>query len=142
MAGVFAAVAVTLYAGHQVGDYWVQTGRQATRKGLPGWPGRRACAAHVATYTVTLAAVLALAVWWLGLLVAWWQVAVGMAVSAVSHYAADRRRPLERLAQLVGKGEFYRAGDGLDTGAAVLDQAWHWAWLLAAALIIAGGPHG
>jgi hypothetical protein len=46
---VFAA----LYAAHLVADHWVQTQRQAVTKGLPGWPGRIGCAAHVATYTAT-----------------------------------------------------------------------------------------
>jgi hypothetical protein len=67
-------------------------------------------------------------------------VAAGLAVSAVSHYFADRRRPLQRVAGLIpGKLGFWRAGDGLASGAAHLDQAWHWGWLFAAALITAGG---
>jgi anti-sigma factor RsiW len=136
----FAAVAVTIYAAHQAGDYWVQTSTQATRKGLPGWDGRRACAAHVATYTITLAAFLALAWWWLTLpLVLPWT-AAGLAVSAVTHYFADRRVPLRRVADLTAHGSFFRAGDGLATGAALLDQAWHWVWLFASALIISGAP--
>lgn len=144
-AALFATVAVTLTAGHYVGDYWVQTGGQAAGKGGPGWAGRRACAAHVATYTLTLAAFLAAAWWRLSLPLAPASVAAGLAVSAVSHYAADRRRPLERLAGWLGrtvvpgKLGFYRSGDGLASGAAHLDQAWHLAWLFAAALVIAGG---
>lgn len=135
----FAAVAVTLYAAHQASDYWVQTGRQAARKGLAGWPGRRACAAHVATYTLTLTAFLALAAWWLRLPLGLPWAAAGLGVSAVTHYFADRRRPLERLASLAGSRDFYHAGDGLASGAAHLDQAWHWGWLFASALIISGG---
>jgi hypothetical protein len=135
----FAAVAVTLYAAHQAGDYWVQTSGQAARKGLPGWPGRRACAAHVGTYTATLAVFLAVAAWWLRLpLSALWMLA-GLAVSAVTHYFADRRKPLERVARLIGSGGFYRTGEGLATGVALLDQAWHWCWLFVSALIISGG---
>jgi hypothetical protein len=138
---LFAAVFAAFAVGHQVGDYWVQTNAQAVRKGLPGWPGRRACAAHVATYTLTVAACLALASWWLALPVRPGWAAAGLAVSAVTHYFADRRRPLERLASLIpGKLGFWRAGEGLASGAAHLDQAWHWWWLFAAALIAAGGP--
>jgi hypothetical protein len=139
-AAVFAAVFAAYAAGHQVGDYWVQTNGQAQRKGLPGWPGRRACAAHVATYTLTLAACLALACWWLAVPLSLLWAAGGLGVSAVTHYFADRRRPLERLARLIpGKLGFWRAGEGLASGAAHLDQAWHWWWLFAAALITAGG---
>lgn len=135
----FAAVAVTLYSAHQAGDYWVQTGAQAVSKGLPGWTGRRACTAHVATYTATLAAFLALAGWWLSLPLSAPWAATGLSVSAVTHYFADRRKPLEWLASLAGSRDFYRAGEGLATGAALLDQAWHWGWLFVSALIISGG---
>lgn len=139
-AAVFAAVFAAYAAGHQVGDYWAQTNGQAQRKGLPRWPGRRACAAHVATYTLTLAACLTLASWWLALPLSLPWAAGGLGVSAVTHYFADRRRPLEWLAGLIpGKLGFWRAGDGLASGAAHLDQAWHWWWLFAAALITAGG---
>lgn len=138
---IFAAVLGIYAAGHQVGDYWVQTGGQAARKGLPGWPGRCACAAHVVTYTLTLAVFLALAAWLLPLPVSPGRAAAGLAVSAVTHYFADRRRPLQRVADALGsgKGGFWRSGDGLASGAAHLDQAWHWLWLFTAALITAGG---
>jgi hypothetical protein len=135
----FAAVAVTLYAAHQAGDYWIQTSTQAARKGLAGCPGRSACATHVATYTLTLGVFLALAAAWLRLpLSAPWTLA-GLGVSAVTHYFADRRKPLERFAAAAGKRPFWDAGEGLATGAALLDQAWHWTWLFVSALIISRG---
>ena len=140
-AAVFAAVAIALMAGHQIGDYWVQTSGQAAGKSLPGWPGRRACAAHVATYTLTLLAPLCLAWWWLALPLSAGWVTAGLGVSAVTHYFADRRKPLERVARMIpGKIGFYRTGDGLATGAALLDQAWHQGWLFLAALVITGRP--
>lgn len=61
-ATTFAAVFAALYAAHSFGDHWVQTHGQACGKGAPGWPGRRACAAHVATLTGTKAVALA-ALW-------------------------------------------------------------------------------
>lgn len=130
----FAVAMAALGAGHWLGDYWVQTHGQAMRKALPGWPGRLACAAHVATYTLTLAGCLALAGWALNVPLDITHVACGLAVSAVTHYAADRRRPLRRLAAALGKAGYWDNG-----GAALLDQGWHWAWLFAAALVIAGG---
>lgn len=136
----FAAIAVTVYAAHQVGDYWVQTGEQAARKGLPGWPGRRACAAHVATYTITLLAFIVLLQVWTdpALSVPWlW---AGLAANAVTHYFSDRRRPLAWVAAKLGKRGFYEAGSGLATGAGLLDQAWHWGWLFASALVMSGPP--
>ena len=142
---LFSAVFAVYIAAHQVADYWVQTGAQAFCKGLPGWAGHRACAAHVTTCTLILAAFLALAAWRLALPVRPGWAAAGLAVSAVTHYLAGRRRPLQWLADALGasvvpgKGEFWRCGEGLASGAAHLDQSWHWLWLFAAALITAGG---
>lgn len=134
---VFAAAFGAYLAGHQVADYWVQTDAQARGKGAPGWAGRRACAAHVTTYTLTLAGCLAVAAWRLALPVSPGWAAAGLAVSALTHYFADRRTPLARLADATGRGGFWRSGTGLASGAAHLDQSWHWAWLFAAALITA-----
>lgn len=136
---VFAATFAAYITGHHVADYWTQTDRQATCKALPSWAGRRACAAHVTVYTVVLAAFLTVTAWQLALPVSPWRAAAGLAVSAVSHYLADRRRPLERLARLIGKGKFWDLGDGLASGAAAMDQAFHWAFVFTAALITAGG---
>lgn len=136
----FAAVAVTVYAAHQVGDYWVQTSSQAADKGLPGGVGRLACAAHVATYTAALAGFLLVATLWLGLSLSQVWFPAGLALSAVTHYFSDRRRPLAWVAAKLGKTSFYEAGSGLATGAALLDQAWHWGWLFASALVISGPP--
>jgi hypothetical protein len=145
MAGV-AGVFTALFAAHEVADHWVQTDDQACRKGAPGWPGRRSCAAHVATYTLTGGVALA------GLAaVTGWRprprsLAVGLAVSAVTHYVADRRTPLRRLAEATGSRKFWQLGaprpgrddnPSLGTGAYALDQSWHIGWLYAAALLIA-----
>jgi hypothetical protein len=144
-AATFAAVFIALWVAHQVADHWVQTQHQADCKGAPGWPGRLACAAHVVTYTATaLVAVVATAVT-LGLALSPWQVTAGLAVSAITHYVADRRAPLKRLAVLCGAGRFYALGaprPGRDDnptlgGAYHLDQSFHYAWLFVAALIIA-----
>jgi Protein of unknown function (DUF3307) len=140
--GIFAA----LFAAHSVADHWVQTGHQAAAKGAPGWSGRRACAAHVATYTVT--GVVALGA--LAGATAWrpraGAVVAGLAVSAVTHYVADRREPLRRIAAAVGRDRLYQLGtprpgnddNPLGTGAYALDQSWHIGWLFISALIIGG----
>jgi hypothetical protein len=136
---VFAVAFGSYYAGHLAGDYWVQTTPQALGKGAPGWAGRRACAAHVATYTLTQAGFLALAARRLGLPASPRRAAAGLALSAATHYFADRRAPLRRVASLTGKGEFWDSGEGLASGAAHLDQAWHIGWIFIAALVTAGG---
>jgi hypothetical protein len=149
-AATFAAVFVTLFVAHEVADMWIQTHHQATHKGRPGWTGRLACAGHVASYTFTASLALLLVRGLLDLHVDGRRAALGLVVSAVSHYIADRRTPLLRLAEMMqpgfGKADFYRLGaprDGRDdnpslgTGAYALDQSFHYAWLFVAALIIA-----
>lgn len=140
---VFAA----LYAAHQVGDHWVQTSRQAAGKGKDGWPGRRACAAHVATLIVTKAAALA-ALHIAGHRLHPRRAVIALAADAASHYWADRRshypqRGLVRLAEFTGLGEFWVLGmprSGRDdnpvlgTGGYALDQAFHTGCLWAAAV--------
>ncbi|QIZ33937.1 DUF3307 domain-containing protein [Saccharopolyspora sp. ASAGF58] len=145
----FAAVLPSLLVAHNVADHWVQTGHQAACKGRPDWVGRWNCAKHVATYTVVTAAVVALVWALLGLAITPVGFVTGQVVSAVTHYWADRRFTLSRLAELLrrfGKWEFYQLGaprTGKDdnpaacTGAYLLDQSWHWAWLFVAALVTA-----
>lgn len=144
----FAAVFAALFAAHSVGDHWVQTHHQACGKGAPGRAGRLACARHVATLTAVKAAALAALMLATGLALSPWAAAVGLAVDALSHYWADRRTTLARLAERLGKGDFHRLGaprpghddaPHLGTGAYALDQSWHIGWLFITALIIAGG---
>lgn len=145
-AATFAAVFIALYVAHSVGDHWVQTSHQSAQKGRPGWVGRLADARHVATLTLTKLAVLIPATALLGLHLSAVGVAAGLAVDAASHWWADRRTTLARLAALLGKGEFYRLGapragrddnPHIGTGAYALDQSFHHLWLLVAALVIA-----
>jgi hypothetical protein len=142
----FAATLPALLVAHSVADHWVQRPHQTTRKGLPGWPGRRACTAHVAGYTLVTALATVLVWWVLRLPITPTGFAAGQAVSALTHYWADRRTTLAWLARLVGKTEFYRLGSPraghednptLGTGAYALDQSFHWLWLLIAALLTA-----
>ncbi|RBQ17799.1 transcriptional regulator [Spongiactinospora rosea] len=142
----FAATFAALYAAHSFGDHWVQTHGQACAKGATSQSGRLACLRHVATLTATKAVALALVIAVTGLTVSLVPVAVGLTIDAVSHYWADRRAPLARLAERIGKGDFYRLGaprpgtddaPHLGTGAYALDQSWHHLWLFIAALIIA-----
>ncbi|WP_405149397.1 DUF3307 domain-containing protein [Sphaerisporangium sp. NBC_01403] len=144
----FAAVFAALYAAHQVGDHWVQSHQQACSKGAPGRAGRAACIGHVITLTGTKMLALAALMTVTHLRLDPVALTVALTVDAVSHYWADRRVTLARLADAVGKGDFYRLGaprpgtgdaPHLGTGAYALDQSWHVAWLFVAALIIAGG---
>jgi hypothetical protein len=145
-ATVFAAVFAALYAAHHVGDQWVQTHGQAMTKGGPGWNGRLSCARHVATITATKVIVLAVTALVLSLPLTAAATVAALAIDAVSHYWADRRSTLRRLAESINKGGYYALGSpreghddnpGTGTGAFHLDQSWHIAWLWITALIIA-----
>jgi hypothetical protein len=67
-------------------------------------------------------------------------VILGLALTAGTHWWADRQYTLRALARWVGKVEFYELGDPgvapCGTGAYALDQAWHIAWLWITTLII------
>ena len=152
-AAVFAATFAALYVAHSVGDHWVQSSCQAATKGQPGWTGRLACGRHVLGLTLTKLVVLVPVVLVLGLPVTALGLVLGLGADAVSHYWADRRTTLKRLADRCGKAEFYALGTPahpghpttakgeyaptLGTGAYALDQSWHMLWLLIAALLIA-----
>jgi hypothetical protein len=129
LGSIFAA----LYAAHMVADHWVQTQHQVDHKGTPGWGGRWACAKHVITYTAT--AWLALQA--LAVVTGWrpspWPLVAGLAVSAVTHYIADRRTPLRAMAMGLGKDPHWLVHGG---GLYALDQSWHIGWLFVAALVV------
>ncbi|MEV0187496.1 hypothetical protein AB0I39_03025 [Kitasatospora purpeofusca] len=138
----FATSYALLRAAADVGDHWIQTDHQAVTKGQhddnegqSSAAGRRACAAHVAAYTATQAAFLLAGTRLLGIRLRPVPVAAALALSAATHYVADRREPLRRLADASGKGNFVRLTDHGMNGAYALDQAWHHAFETAAALI-------
>jgi hypothetical protein len=108
----------------------VQTDHQAQRKGERGVEGAAHCAAHVFSYTVCTTLAAALAWWALGLEVTPAGFVAGQALSAVTHYWADRRFTLAWLCARLGKAGYYERG-----GAYQLDQSWHWGWLTVAAAL-------
>jgi hypothetical protein len=139
LGGVYALLA----AADNVGDHWVQTNGQARRKDGQGWPGRRACAAHVATLTATEILFLAGGVAATGTRLDPRRVALGLAFNGVTHYWADRRFTLRKLASHTKKTKFIEFGNKdlapCGTGAYVLDQAFHdGARAITAAIIIGG----
>ncbi|MFE4797167.1 hypothetical protein ACFRFL_19145 [Streptomyces sp. NPDC056708] len=100
------------------------------------------------TYTLTQAAALAAADRAFNLRLNWTRAAVGLALSAVTYYVADRcaghwadasyQAPaLVRAAHRTSKTGWltndHRAG-------ALLDQAWHKGWITLAAAVVATGP--
>lgn len=132
-------VYAALWAGSDLADHWIQTEHQATTKHKPGPAGQRACAAHVATLTATQALTLAGLCATTGHRLNPRRVALALALNATTHYVADRRTPLARLATKVRREGFYKLGDGYaaptGTGAYALDQSFHHPITLIAAAI-------
>lgn len=140
----FATTFAALYAAHHVADHWIQTDRQARDKGRRGSVGRRACAAHVASYTAAGGVALAVTNRVTRADVTPSGAVAALAVSGLSHYWIDRRFTLAALARRCGLGGFYRLGaprpghddnPTLGTGAYVLDQSAHVGMIWAAALV-------
>lgn len=139
----FAAVYAALTASREVADHWVQVDSCATAKGDPGPAGAKACATHVATYTVTQALALAAANRTLGLGLTWRRATAALAVSAVTHYVADRQaghwrdehpRGVALLAAATGHAGWLARDPGSPY---LLDQAWHKGWIVVAAGVAA-----
>lgn len=100
-AACFAAVYALLRSSADVADHWVQTDHEAgiksQRNGVPGQStrmGRRACATHVASYVATQGTALLLGRLVLQLRLRPLCVALALALSATTHYIADRRWPI------------------------------------------------
>jgi hypothetical protein len=128
----FAAVFVALYAAHMVADHWVQTQWESDTKSRPGWVGRRACALHVCTYTLTAVLALWVMVWRTGLYLDPVRPWIGLGVSAWSHYLIDRRTILAWATRMLRKDPAWVAG----WGRYQLDQSAHVGFLFLAALIM------
>ncbi len=118
----FAVLSAVRAAAHQLADYWVQTDHQAATKGNDGTDGAAACAAHVLSYSLVSAGAVLLAGKVFQLDLSARGVILGELVSAVTHYAADRREHglMFPIARKTGKAGFMERG-----GAPLLDQAWH-----------------
>lgn len=139
----FAAVYALLTASHEVADHWVQRDAEATAKGTPGPAGARACAVHIATYTATQGLALLAGQHILGLRLASGRAVAALAVSAATHYVADRQgghwgdphpRGLVRLAAATGHAGWLQRDKGAGY---LLDQSWHKGWIAVAALVAA-----
>jgi hypothetical protein len=137
-ATVFAAIAATLYAAHQLADHVLgQTDRQAAHKAAPGWAGWRHNLAHIGLYHLVMAGMLLLLIGLLDLPVNAAGLLSGMAFSAITHAILDRRWPVRWLLEHTGATPFsQQAGHGIN-GMYLADQSLHYGCLWVAALLIA-----
>jgi hypothetical protein len=155
----FAAVYALLRAAADVADHWLQSDYCAQVKGATDKApvsyvnekteettvngtrgGRLACAWHVATYTATQGLALVAGSRAIGLRLHPGAVTGALAISATTHYIADRRVPngvLERLAAATHNSRFYKLADFGMNGSYCLDQAWHHGFETLAAIVAA-----
>lgn len=140
-----AAYAAMRTAAH-VADHWLQTGHQAAHKADAGLDGHKVMARHVASYAGSQAVALVAANALLGMKLRPSRMAAAVVVSAATHWFIDRRWPVRKAAEALGKTGCKRDGrctdpehapDGSDCdsgfhglggplgGAYILDQSAH-----------------
>ncbi|MFD8597705.1 hypothetical protein ACFV1L_22145 [Kitasatospora sp. NPDC059646] len=137
-AALFALVLGLMRAGANVGDHIVQASRDAVVKGATdaapvtyrgrkyGTRGGRAAALrHSVTYTATQAAVIAAGARALGVRLPVGRLLAALVVTGGSHYLIDRREPLRRFCEAIGKSEFYNLNSNGINGSYLTDQAAH-----------------
>jgi hypothetical protein len=110
-----AIVFLVLLAGHLLGDWILQSDKQATTK-TQSWT---AMAGHVATYHLVMGALLLVPVlrdgWPVG------RALIVLAVSAATHALIDRRWPVRTLLRATGSPGFAT----VEWGVIAVDQALH-----------------
>jgi hypothetical protein len=123
-----AATAAVAYAALRtaahVADHWFQTGHQAAHKADAGIAGHRAMAGHIASYAGAQAVALVAVNKVLDAGMTSRGIATAVTLSAATHWFIDRRWPVRRLAEAMGKSDFHALGGPLG-GAYILDQSAH-----------------
>lgn len=112
-------------AGHEAGDYLVQSDRAAQNKQRHDIAGYKALVEHVATYAATQHVAKAVALRAAGVRPGWKAVAAGTVVEALLHALIDDGRLLRRFAHGTGKGGFHDLSAAGVNGRALMDQAAH-----------------
>ena len=112
-------------AGHESGDYLVQSDCDAQRKQQRNPAGRLSLARHAATYALTQAATRAALYRTAGVRVPVLAQLAGAVVEGAVHAAIDDGRLLHRYAHAAGKGGFHDLNAGGINGRALMDQASH-----------------
>ncbi|MFH8642282.1 hypothetical protein [Streptomyces goshikiensis] len=159
----FAAVLGLTRAAAAVGDHWIQDDYCAqVKRATDAAPvryedektetttkhgtahGRRACAWHCITYSATQALAVTAGARVLGIRLNPAAALAGLAISGLTHYAADRRVPdglLQTIAERTGKGRFFALADYGLNGAYLLDASFHQACETVGALVATIGSN-
>jgi hypothetical protein len=141
-----------------VADHWFQTGHQAAHKADAGLAGHRAMAGHIASYAGAQAVALVAVNRLLDIGLKPSRIAAAVGISAATHWLIDRRWPVRKAAEALGKtgckqdgrciepehapdgsdcdGGFHALGGPLG-GAYILDQSAHHLMELVASVVAA-----
>jgi hypothetical protein len=111
--------------GHHGGDYLVQNDCMAQRKQQRTAEGRKALAAHAASYAATQAATKAVFYKTAGVRVPLLAQLAGALVEGVLHAVIDDGRLLRKFAARTGKAGFHGLADHGVNGRMLMDQAVH-----------------
>lgn len=122
---VLALAALGSAAGHETGDYLVQSDCDAQRKQQRTPAGRLSLARHAATYALTQATTRAALFRTAGLRVSLAAQVAGAVTEGAVHAAIDDGRLLRAYAEAIGKGPFHDLNTGGINGRALMDQASH-----------------
>ena len=109
-AGKFAAALSAMRMAAHVADHWFQTSHQAMHKADSGADGHKAMAGHVATYAGGQAVALVAANKLLDLKLKPSHMAAAIAFSGATHWFIDRRWPVRKASELLGKTGCKRDG--------------------------------
>ena len=109
-AGNAAATYAALRVAAGIADHWLQTGHQACGKAAPGLKGHKAMAGHVASYVASQAVAVAVANKVLDMKLKPSAIAAALAFSGATHWFIDRRWPVRKLAEAMGKTGCKRDG--------------------------------
>lgn len=122
---VFALSAIGSSAGHETGDYLVQSDCDAQRKQQRTKQGRFALARHASTYALTQLVTRAGIYRTAGLRVPLMAQIAGAVTEGVLHAVVDDGRLLAAFADATGKRGFHDLNAGGINGRALMDQAVH-----------------
>lgn len=136
-AGNAAAAYAAMRAASGIGDLWTQTPHQAVHKADVGVDGHRAMAGHIASYAGGQAVALVTANALLGMKLKPSRMAAAIALSAATHWFVDRRWPVRKLAEALGKEEFLALDTSVFGSHFHLDQSAHHLMEAVAAVVAA-----
>lgn len=108
-----AAYAALRTAAH-VADHWLQTSHQAAHKADAGLAGHRVMARHIASYAGAQAVALAAVDRLLDVGLKPSRIAAAVAFSAATHWLIDRRWPVRKASEFLGKTGCKRDGQCAD----------------------------